>query len=127
MSADQRFYFPGRTDGKSKVADRMEQFAALNEYVTSRNGWIISLPGHAEVMIECLPGSALPEDLRGLGYQLRAIHDGERILAGPIVERFVAGPDGELVPITEGSTRQIAGTRTHAGICQVWRFAFNIP
>lgn len=85
------------------------------------------MPGAIEVRIECLPDSALPDDLRGLGYQLRALDDGERILAGAITERFVAGPDGELVVATAGSTRPIAETRTHAGIVLVVRYAFEMP
>jgi hypothetical protein len=33
----------------------------------------------------------------------------------------------ELEPLTEGSTRPIAETRAHAGICQVRRYAFGMP
>lgn len=36
----------------------MSQFAALNDFVTSRHGWITSVPGAVEVTIEVLPGSA---------------------------------------------------------------------
>jgi hypothetical protein len=32
-----------------------------------------------------------------------------------IVERFVRRADGELEPVTEGSTKQVVETRTHAG------------
>ena len=44
-----------------------------------------------------------------------------------IVEKFVVGPDGALVPLTEGSTRPIASTVTHTGIVKVRRYAFDLP
>jgi hypothetical protein len=49
---------------------------------------------------------------------------GERILAGVIVEQFVRRADDEPEPMTERSTRPVAATRTHAGICKVIRYAF---
>jgi hypothetical protein len=127
MSAPQ-FYIPGRTDDRSRVKDRKERFVALLTYITNRNGFIISEPGRAEIRIECLPGSALPGDLAALGYQLRQEEeDGERILVGAIVEKFVAGADGTLEPLTSGSTKPIAEIRRHAGICRTERYTFDLP
>lgn len=77
-------------------------------------------------MIEVLPGSALPDDLRGLGYQLQSEDGGERILAGVIVEKFTYN-DGELVPLIAGSTKPIAEVRRHAGIVKTERFTFDLP
>ena len=48
-------------------------------------------------------------------------------MATAITERFCMGADGQLVPLTSGSTRPVAQTVTHAGICRVKRFAFSIP
>jgi hypothetical protein len=48
-----------------------------------------------------------PDDVRKLGYDVTEIGEGERILATAIVERFVIRADGELEPVTEGSTKQI--------------------
>jgi hypothetical protein len=79
------------------------------------------------VEVECLPDSTLPNDLRALGYDVIAAGDGERVLPHQIVERFVRRTDGELEPLTEGSTKTIAETRTHAGIVRVKRFGFNMP
>jgi hypothetical protein len=79
------------------------------------------------VTVEALPGSALPDDLRALGYDVREIGDGERILPTAIVERFVLRADGELEPLIAGSTRPIASAVTHAGICKVKRYAFSMP
>jgi hypothetical protein len=84
------------------------------------------VPGDPEVRMECLPGSTLPDELRQLGYDVRDLGDGERILAAAITERFVRRADGELEPLVEGSTRPIAEARTHAGICKVRRFGFSI-
>ncbi len=77
--------------------------------------------------MECLPGSTLPGDLRELGHQVREAGEGKRLLPGAIIERFTRRADGELEPVTEGSTRPIAETRTHAGIVKVQRFAFDMP
>jgi hypothetical protein len=65
--------------------------------------------------------------LRKLGYDVTEIDEGERILPAAIIERFVARADGELELLTAGSTRPIAETRTHAGICKVKRYAFDMP
>jgi hypothetical protein len=128
VKTDERFYHPGsaQPEQRSKVADRKARFAALNKFVTERQGWIISLPGHEEVRIECLPGSALPNDLRGLGYRLLAIEDGERILAGAIVEKFVRRADGDLEQLTAGSTKPVAEVRRHAGIVRTERYTFDL-
>jgi hypothetical protein len=103
------------------------KFEALNEFVQARGGWVTSVPGAVEVTVECLPDSALPDDLRGLGHDVREIGDGERILPYQIVERFVRRADGELEPLTGGSTKPIAETRTHAGIAKVKQYAFEMP
>jgi hypothetical protein len=77
--------------------------------------------------MQCLPDSSLPTELEKLGYHLEPDGEGERILPTAITERFVQRGDGQLVPLTEGSTRPIAETRTHAGICKVKRYAFDLP
>jgi hypothetical protein len=61
------------------------------------------------------------------GHDVREIGDGERILPHQIVQRFVRRADGKLEPVTEGSTKPIAETRTHAGIVKVKRYGFDIP
>ena len=45
-------------------------------------------------------------------------------LAGSIVEHLALGKDGELVPLTPGSTERVAQTVTHAGIVKTRRFSF---
>ncbi|MCP3389597.1 hypothetical protein NLM27_12510 [Bradyrhizobium sp. CCGB12] len=40
---------------------------------------------------------------------------------GTIVERFVLGPEGALVPMTEGSIKPVALERRHVGIVLVRR------
>ncbi len=54
-----------------------------------------------------------------LGYAVREAGETDRILVGAIVERFTRRADGELVPLTEESTRPVAETRTDAGIVRV--------
>jgi hypothetical protein len=53
------------------------------------------------------------------------IGEGERILP-TAVEKFGMRADGELDPLTPGSTRPVAWTVTHAGICKVKRYGFEI-
>jgi hypothetical protein len=108
-----------------EIEGRMEQFDKLNAFVRSRNGWIISIAGRAEVMIEVLPGSTLPDELRDAGYDLTEIDGGERIIAGSIVEQLELSSSGAFMPATEGSTKAVY-LRTHSGICKTQRFTFSI-
>jgi hypothetical protein len=75
--------------------------------------------------IECSPGSALPDDLRGARYVLEADGEGERILPMAIIEQFSRNTGGELMPITAGSTVAVAEVRHHAGITRVQRFSLG--
>jgi hypothetical protein len=74
-----------------------------------------------------LPGSTLPAELRGLGYDVVEAGEGERIIAAAITEQLAVRADGQLEPLTEGSTRQVALTTTHAGITRVKRYSFSMP
>jgi hypothetical protein len=85
------------------------------------------MPGAIEVEMQCLPGSTLPEELRGLSYDVTEVGETERILPTAIVEKFVAGAEGVLEPLTSGSTRPVAMTTTHAGIVRVRRCSFSVP
>jgi hypothetical protein len=130
VSKDETQYNPGdvfRDREKAKIASRKERFAKLNRYVTERHGWLTSIPGAREVELQTLPDSTLPGDLERLGYRLEEIGETERILPSGITERFARGADGELVPITQESTRAVAETRLHAGIVKVKRYAFEMP
>jgi hypothetical protein len=62
-----------------------------------------------------------------LGYDVTEAGEGERILAGAIVERFSRRAVGAPVPVTVGATRPIAETRRHAGIVTVKRYSFTMP
>jgi len=119
-----RFYFPNPPT--PEVADRKRRFNDLSEFVRSRHGWLTSVPGEVEVTMQVLPGSTLPEELRGLGYDVTEDGETERILAGAITEQFCMGADGQLEPLISGSTRPVAQTVTHAGIVKVMRFAFDM-
>jgi hypothetical protein len=68
----------------------------------------------------------VPGDVLAMGYDVRDLGDGERILAAAIIEKFVTRADGELEPLTPGSTRPVTSTVTHAGICKVKRYGFEI-
>ena len=85
------------------------------------------MPGAAEVELHTLPGSPLPAEITKLGYEVTQIGETERILPGVIVEKFTRRTDGELEPLTEGSTRRVALTVSHAGIVRVERHSFEVP
>jgi hypothetical protein len=55
-----------------------------------RVGWLTSVPGAVEIEMQCLPGSALPQELCARGYDLVDDGETERILNGGIgkVKRF---------------------------------------
>jgi hypothetical protein len=110
---------------KPEVKDRKELFAALNEFVRARHGWLTSVAGEREVTMECLPCSALPEELRENGYVLEPDGEGQRILTNAITQQFAMGTGGELELVTAGSTRPISTTVTHAGIVPVHRFTYS--
>jgi hypothetical protein len=116
-------YKPGQLE---KVNDRKSKFDAVNQLVMKRGGWVISVPGADEVVVETLPESGLPAELRAMGYDLQPSGTGERILAGTIVEKMTLTSSGAFEPMTEGSTRQVADVRRHAGIVRVLRYAFRM-
>ena len=74
-----------------------------------------------------MPNSTLPAEVAKLGYSISEIGETERILPSAIIERFTRRADGELEALVEGSTRPIALSVTHAGICKVKRYIFHIP
>jgi hypothetical protein len=91
-----------------EIADRKARFAALNQFVTKRQGWLTSIPGEGVVTLDCLEGSTLPDQLKRLGYDVRETGAGERILATAIVEKFTTRADGKFEPLVEGSTKPTA-------------------
>ncbi|WP_298884135.1 hypothetical protein [uncultured Bradyrhizobium sp.] len=95
------------------IRDRKAQFDEINRLVMRDGGWITSIPGAAEVTMECLPGSTLPSELAETGYVVSQTGEGERIVPGTITEDI----------ITEGSTVPIRVT--HAGIIRVPRYSYS--
>lgn len=108
------------------LKDRKERFRQVNDFVTAKGGWITSIPGDFEVMVECTQTSTLPDELTAAGWKLRDEGEGERLIPGTIVERFVLGAGGELVPMTEGSTKPVALEQRHTGIVKTRRYSFPI-
>jgi hypothetical protein len=98
------------------LPDRKELFGRVLQFVSARSGWITSVPGAKTVTLEVLPGSSLPDELRGKGYTVEENGEGTRLIPHAIVEAVV----------TEGSTRPAYRT-THAGIVAVDRFTFTLP
>jgi hypothetical protein len=108
------------------IEDRKTRFDKLNKVVTARGGWLVSVPGAADVIVEALPGSTLPAELIAAGYNLRGDGEGERILPAAIVQELALTISGAYEPMAEGSTKPIAHTIRHAGICKVLRYGFTM-
>jgi hypothetical protein len=82
-------------------------------------GWLTSVPGDVEFRMQALPDSPPPGLLRSTGYVVTEVARTQRILPHAIRQQFAAGEDGEMEPLTIGSTRPVAMTVTHAGIAAV--------
>jgi hypothetical protein len=59
------------------------------------------------------------------GTRCRFAHIVPTRLASAIAEKFTLTSSGACEPATEGSTKKIASTATHAGITQVMRNGFR--
>jgi hypothetical protein len=60
---------PSAGDEKAKIdAQRRDLWQAINQYVTERGGFVVSVQYVSPVRIEVSPDSELPEKLRELGY-----------------------------------------------------------
>lgn len=101
---------------RQALAGRKDKFEELNQLARAcGDAWLVSIPGDHEIMVECLPGSTMPDRLRRLDYQLRDEGTGQRILAHAIVETVLA-EDGKK-PV-----RRV----THAGITATRRWSFML-
>jgi len=131
----QQFFYP-RKPGE-KVAALKDKFAFLNEYVRARGGWVTSLPGAAEVTIETLTGSTLPNELRSGGAKVK-IGEGRN-------ERSMILPPYNVLPLKEDDAERgerilphgittmtlLEGSSSpipvqHAGIVTVLRYSFAL-
>lgn len=110
-----------------KIDKRKALFASLNEVVNRHGGFLTSVPGAQEVAFDALPGSALPDKLREIGFIVQKTGDSQRILAGCVVEQFTRRADGSLELLTPGSTMPVAETRAHAGVVRVEQFDLRMP
>jgi hypothetical protein len=119
-------YRPLAAEAKSVIRERKAEFESLNQFVAKHFGWIVSIPGDRIVDFQCLAESQLPNQLAALGYRVEPDGMTERILPHAIQERFCRTASGELEPLTEGSTKPVVSVRTHAGLCKVAKFWFQI-
>lgn len=113
-------YFPGQ--GFTPKKTNLERFRDLNQWVTARGGWIISIPAEQPAVIETLSGSFILTDLDAAGYDVTPVGSGERILPAAIEQRFTQLPDGTMQQVTAESTRPVSMTVHHAGITKTFRY-----
>jgi hypothetical protein len=77
-------------------------------------------------MVECLPHSTVPDELRDLGHHLIEAGEGQRILAHAVTQMLEVRADGTYGPLTEGSTKPVAISVTKPGIATVRRYSFRL-
>jgi hypothetical protein len=70
---------------QAEAGKRQQVWQALNEYITRRNGFLVSPPGQRFLRVEIPQPSGLAGELRDLGYQLRLAGSNERIWGGRIL------------------------------------------
>jgi hypothetical protein len=101
------------------VETRKQRFNKINAYIIKHGGWLVSPPGDPEMRLQALPGSPLPAQLAAQGYIIERIGETQRILAHAVTVKFTTRADGELEPLTEGSTKPVTMHTTHARIAIV--------
>ena len=120
-------YRGGSIGGHFKKADdrtqrRNDWFLALvRESQIAGDAWIINSPGSDTVLVETLTTSGWPDELRRRNYPLREIAGGSRILPHAFHQPMQHGPNGTLVPVTEGSTRPVSVAIHSAGSTAIRR------
>ena len=60
--------------------------------------------------------------MRQAGYEVTKVGTTQRIIPIAISQKFVIGDGGELLPLTEGSTRPVTSVVTHAGVRTVHQY-----
>jgi hypothetical protein len=79
-------FSPHRVEIRDKVekvsAQRMRLWQALHSYCQEHGAWVVSVPGHRELRIECRKDSILPSKLKELGYNPHHYCATTRITAG---------------------------------------------
>ena len=62
-----------------------------------------------------------------LGYIVEKTGESQRILSQAMTVKFTTRADGELEPLTEGSTKPVTMHTTHAGIATVEQYDLRMP
>ena len=90
-----------RSMRETEVEYLKRMFAGLNNFVTDRGGWLVSVAGSPLIIMECLTDSPLPEALRKMGYSCEATGQiRQRLIANAITEQLTRSSSGgfELLP-----------------------------
>ena len=107
---------------------RADWFVAFNrEALKHGNCWVISSPGASEVLIEALPESSWPEELRDRGYPIKWLEEGQRVVPYATRQEMTLNADGTLAPLTPGSTQATTFVHHGAGVRRTARFTFRAP
>ena len=76
---------PTRTDPAPVSKRRMQLWHAIEEFCRERGAWVVSVPGHRMIRIECRKDSALPVQLTEFGYTVRHAGSHIRLDAGKML------------------------------------------
>ena len=77
-------------DTFSDAKKRQKLWEALNDYVSTAGGWIVSMPGARILRIEIPQRSPLAAKLSELGYRVLHVGVGTRLTPGGTVETITA-------------------------------------
>jgi hypothetical protein len=65
---------------------RKELHATLNDFISARGGWLVSVAGESVIRFEVPAGSALPADLKKLEYNVMPVGNTMRIVPNARLE-----------------------------------------
>ena len=82
---------------------RKELHATLNDFISARGGWLVSVAGESVIRFEVPAGSALPADLKKLEYDVMPVGSTMRTVPNAKLEVLtVAGSTGVVERWQEG-------------------------
>ena len=105
---------------------RKDLHDALEKHLRSRGAWLISIAGEPVMRFEAMPDSALPDELRALGYLVIPVGTTMRIVPAGHIELLTTTSSGGIEDFTEGSTKTPQRVH-HAGIRQTNVYELSLP
>ncbi len=113
----EKYHPRGLVGDRLELDKRKARHAAVNTFITDKGGWMTSVAGSKVMRFEAAPGSALPDDLRALGYVVTPVGTTQRIVPNDIAVEKAA----------DLSSMPPQGRETHAGIVETVVYEMTAP